>query len=107
MKGSNEGVYCVAYLPDGQKTLAGYGPGELQLSDFINCNSASVWTVHNGSVGRVDFSPNGYWMVSSSNDFFGGDHSVMLWNADRGDLTLHLQGMLTGLSRRDFLLMAR
>lgn len=85
-------VSAVAWSPDGTRIASGSEDRTVQI---WNASTASVIfsLSHTNTVNAVMWSPDGTRVASASgNAFWGGDHSVQVWNATTGTSTLIYRG---------------
>jgi WD40 repeat protein len=102
---SSEGVYGVAFSPDGRLLASAYGNGTVQLWNTATGQEAgapiTAGTTNTGGVTAVAFSPDGTLLASGD-----GDGTVRLWNPATGkaphaplpaDPGLAASGLATGV----------
>ena len=79
-KGHTDGIYSVAFSPDGKTIVSGSLDNTARLWDTQTEKSISTFKGHTGSIYSVAFSPDGETIASAS-----ADMTVRLWNAHTGE----------------------
>src|SRR5262249_14232592 len=79
LTGHTEGVYCVAFHPDGKQLASGGWDNTIKIWDLAT--GAAIRTIqgHRGFAEEIAFSPDGRYLASG-----GEDKSVRLWDPTTG-----------------------
>ncbi|TDL24405.1 WD40 repeat-like protein [Rickenella mellea] len=88
LEGHADGVYSVAYSPDGKRVVSGSWDRTIRVWDVRTmCIALEPIEGHYSSVNSVAFSPDGKWIVSGS-----WDKTVRIWDSEMGTLAVTLNG---------------
>jgi WD40 repeat protein/serine/threonine protein kinase len=79
--GRRDGVYCVAFSPDGNRLASGGQDGSIIIWDPLRGNEQVGWSAHADRVTDLDYSPDGTLLASASLD-----RTVKVWKADTHEL---------------------
>ncbi|MBY0588679.1 protein kinase [bacterium] len=63
-----DNAYCVGYSPDGRFLATGGARGELALTDLSTSKTRMLTPAHQGELNELDFSADGKWLVTCSDD---------------------------------------
>lgn len=83
---SQEKCWRAVWSPDGTQIAAGYASGLVQILDVQSGQVLAELAGHSGLITELAWSPDGRWLVSTSND-----DSSLLWNALTGTLQTVLE----------------
>ncbi len=79
-EGHNNGVWSVAFSPDGKSLVSGSEDSTVKLWDVEKLRCLHTFEEHNNGVWSVAFSPNGKVLASSSED-----ETIKLWDVGTGE----------------------
>jgi WD40 repeat protein len=84
------GVSSLSITPDGRRVVTGCADGEFVNNVFSipDGRPAARFTGHDNIVLATAISPNGRWAASAG----GSDHSIALWDIDRGTAQVRMAG---------------
>lgn len=90
LKGETVGDESIgmAFSPDSSKIVYGsFADGHTEVHNVVDGGLALTLAGHTGLVNQAQFSPDGNWIATASDD-----HSIRLWNAKNGKMTRILNG---------------
>ena len=87
LKGHTDGVYCVAFSPDGTRIVTGSADHTAKLWDARTGMPILDLKGHTAMVWSVAFSPDGTRIVTGSDD-----QTAKVWDARTGTHLLELKG---------------
>jgi WD40 repeat protein len=100
VEGKREVLDALAVSPDGSKLAAGWGTGypryggsPLSIYDLTGDSPSTDYWGHEGSIGCIQFSPDGQWIATA-----GQDATVRLWNSSTGLNYATLRDIARGIS---------
>ena len=79
LEGHTEGIYSVAYSPDGQTLASGSGDNNIRLWNAHTGEHLDTLIGHAHIVYSIAYSPDGQTLASGS-----GDNNIRLWNTHTG-----------------------
>ena len=86
-----DGVFALAFSPDGSRLVAGGGGTTGKLWDFASGRVLATLSGHQDTLSNVSFSPDGKWLATTS-----FDGTVKLWDGRTGRALATVQGTSSG-----------
>lgn len=87
LEGHRDGIFCVAFSPDGRSLASASRDHTIKVLDVSTCRERHTLKGHTNQVLRLTFSPDGHRLISGC-----ADNTAKVWDVAGGKELLTLKG---------------